>query len=83
MPGPFYHIKTSVIDRGGKGSQIKRTHFAHAFFTLNQEWVPCSLCECSKLQHLGQKLQDKASSSFFQWGTFPPSVDTDVIHMIK
>ena len=36
---------------------------------------------------MGQKLQDQASSSFFQQGTPPPplstKVDTDVIHMIN
>ena len=58
--------------RGRKGSLIERTHFMHTFFVLKQEWYVFLLCEGLKLQHLGQKLQDKASSSFFRWGTPTP-----------
>ena len=28
----------TLVDRGGEGSLLKRTHFAHTFFVLNQEW---------------------------------------------
>ena len=66
-------------------AQLKneRTHFTHTFFALNVGMVCLSLSERLKLKHLGQKLQEKTSSLFFQPGTSPPSVYTDVIHVIK
>ena len=45
-----------------------------------------SLHECSKFQHLGQKLQDKAQACFFDQEPLPPSVylgRQNVIHVIK
>ena len=44
------------------------------FFVLNQEWYVFHFADVQKLQCLGQKLQDKPSSSFLQWGTLPHSV---------
>ena len=46
--------------------------------------VHFSLHERLKLQRLGQKLQDQASSLFFRRGPLPPLstlVDTDIIHV--
>ena len=62
---------------------IERTHFAHTFI-LNRKVVRFSLHERSKLQCLGQKLQDRTSSLFFQWRA-PPSLCLPkyVIHVIK
>ena len=58
---PVYDRLTEV----GEGSPIEGTYYTHAFFVSNGA-VHFSLHKYSKLQLLGQKLQDKASSSFFQ-----------------
>jgi len=34
-PGPFYHVKTSVVDRGGEGSLISILHVRSSFWTSN------------------------------------------------
>ena len=77
-PGIIYHVNDVSVYLGrqrGEGSLVKRTHFAHAFFVLNQERYAFHLIhEHSKLQCLGQKLQDQGSTSFFRLGTPPPSV---------
>ena len=37
----------------GEGSLIKRAHFAHGFFTLNQEWVTLFASQMFKTSALG------------------------------
>ena len=55
----------------GNGSgTLDPLHFAHGFFTLNQEWYGTSLlCEYSKIHCLEQKLQDKTSLSVVKAGS--------------
>ena len=62
--------QTSLIPRSSHHPVLKRTHFMHTFFILNQERH--IFAQRLKLQHLGQKLQEKASSSFFQSRIAPP-----------
>ena len=84
-PGPFYHMNDVSVylgRQGGPGPPLEELPFVHTFFCFEPEAVCFSLHEHSKLQHLGQKLQDKASSSP-QARSFLRLVDTDVIHVIK
>ena len=75
--GHLFSVRSNIasfpgLPQRGGGSPIERMPLAHMFFILNQAGaVRLLLCRCSRFQHLGQKLQDKASSSFFQWGTSP------------
>ena len=74
-PGPFYHMN----DQKNAFHTVMCSLFwnrSGTFFTL----------QTSKLQHLGQKLQNKVWSLFFWSGTPPPSVylgRQNVIHVIQ
>ena len=85
-PGPFYHLNDVSVylcrQRGVRGPQSKG-RILHMHSSFEPGAVHFSLRECSKLQCLGQKPQEKPPSSFFWSETLPPSVYTDVIHMIK
>ena len=64
-PGQFYHVNDVSLYQGRQreeGSSIERTHFVHTFFVLNQGGM-FLLSKCSKLQRLGQKLQDSQACS--------------------
>ena len=77
-------ILFTSVDRGGEGFLIERTHFAHTFFVLNQEWNVFRFANIRNSSTWGRNY--KASSSFFRLGTPPPSVylgRLNVIHMIK
>ena len=60
------------VDRGRRGPWWKEyiSHMCSLFWTRSSTSL---LRKRLKLQHLGQKLQDKASSLFFRWGTHPPT----------
>ena len=63
-----YHVNDISVylgrQRGGGGDPIERTHFTQASFF--KPGVVCFLlCKHLKLHRLEQKLQGKASSSFF------------------
>ena len=59
----IHHMSDISVDRGGEESLIKRTYFAHVLeLRFEPRAVGFLLHEHSKLQHLGQKLQDQASS---------------------
>ena len=68
-PGPFYHMNDVSIYLGRQSVGVPNhnpfcarvLHFVVRFL----------LHKCSKLKHLGQKLQDKASRSFFRWENPP------------
>ena len=64
-PGPFYHMNdiSVYLGRQREGPPLEELLFAHTFLCFEPEVVCFSLHEHSKLQHLGQKLHDKASSS--------------------
>ena len=55
---------STLLDRGGEGSQIEQTHFVDALFVLNQEWYVFWLCEHLKLQHLGQNYKIRHQAHF-------------------
>ena len=84
--GTFYHVKDISVylgkPRGGAVLDQKSTFHA-CVVRFEPGTVHFLLLKCSQLQCLKQKLQEKASSLLFQLGTPPPSVDTDIIHMIK
>ena len=68
-------VSTKVDGGGGGGSPNRKDAFRACilrFFELGA--VHFSLSKCLKLQCLGQKPQEKASSSFFQLETPSPSV---------
>ena len=71
---------------GGGEVTNQKNAFRAWVFCFEPGAVSFSLCERLKLQHLGQKLQNKASSLFFDQGPLLPTVylgRQNVIHMIK
>ena len=48
----------------GGGVPDRKDAFRTCVLCFEPRAVHFSLCDCSKLQHLGQKLQDQASSPF-------------------
>ena len=76
-PGPFYHMNDVSVYLGRQRrerSLFERTHFTSAIFILNQEQYIFHFMNIQNSSAWGQKLQDKASSSFFDGGPLPRSV---------
>ena len=73
-PSLFYHVNDVSVylgrQRGGGSPRAFRARILH----FEPGAVSFSLSERLKLQCLGQKLQEKASSSFLWQGTPPPSI---------
>ena len=71
-PGPFVRVNGVSVYLGGQrreeGSLIRRTHFTHVF------WITISTFFALWTFVTQALRQEMASSSFFQWVTFPPSV---------
>ena len=71
-PGSFYHMNVSVylgrqkggLGGGGGGGPWSKGYILTCSLLWTKSGTP-SLCERSKLKCLGQKLQNRASSSFF------------------
>ena len=87
--GIIYHVNDVSVYLGrqrGGGVPDRKDAFCACVLHFEPRAVRFSLRERFKLQHLGQKLQDQASSLFFRRGPLPSSVylgDTDVIHVIN
>ena len=67
-PGPFYHVNdiSVYVDRQRRGGVPDRKNaFRAHILCFEPGEVRLSLRERSKFWSLGQKLQDKVSSSFF------------------
>ena len=76
-PGTIYHVNDISVYLGRQmwgGVTDQKNTFCACVLCFEPRAVHLSLRERSKLQRLGQKLQDQASSSFFRQGTPPPSV---------
>ena len=73
-PRIFYYINEVSVYLGGQsggGVYHQKYAFCARIFCFEPEVLRFSLHECSKLQRLGQKRQNKVSSSFFRCGTLP------------
>ena len=72
----IYHVNGINVYLGRQRGRVltKRTYFAQTIFVLKNEWQGFSF----RTQAPGQKLQDKASNSFFQFETLPSPLCTNL-----
>ena len=71
-PGTIYHVNDVSVYQGRQRGGGVPDRKGACVLRFESRAVRFPLCERSKPQHLGQKLQDQASSSFFRQGTLPP-----------
>ena len=62
-PGPFNHVNDVSTEGNGGGVPNWKNTFLARVLRFEPGAVCFSLCDCSKLQCLGQKIQDKACSN--------------------
>ena len=89
-PGPFFHGKDVSVywgEQRGGGVPNRKNAFCTCILCLEQGAVCFSFCKHSKLQRLGQKLQERPQALMLVLSVGDPPlstwVDIDVIYMIK
>ena len=74
---------SSYVDRGGEGSLIERTSLRPYLVVFSPFAGVSNVCEAKKISLLVQNEERMHKMCSFDQRPLPPSVDTDVIHMMK